>query len=242
MRNGPAQRGQTGTPQPATAWRGVRLTMPQAGERLPETAPLSRWLKMGLYSGLTPPAPAMHYQCRTALAGSRGRPSLTETCMHDVSLTLFALTSLALIITPGQDMILVMSRSITQGATAGIVTAAGVSTGLLGHTLLAALGLGAILQASEWLFVALKLAGAAYLLYLGYGLLRTRDATLVLQEAAGISYARLFANGALSNLSNPKVAIFFFAFLPQFVHPGHAHPALQTIGSGLTSQHSPKRK
>jgi len=88
---------------------------------------------------------------------------------------LFILASLVLIVTPGQDMILVMSRSIAQGPGAGVVTAAGVSVGLVGHTLLATLGLGAILLTSEWLFLALKLVGATYLVYLGIQLLRTRS-------------------------------------------------------------------
>jgi len=77
--------------------------------------------------------------------------------MIDVSWWLFVLTSLLLVVTPGQNMVLVMSRSIARGATAGVVTAAGVSVGLVGHNVLATLGLGAILRTSEWLFVALKL-------------------------------------------------------------------------------------
>ena len=98
--------------------------------------------------------------------------------MLDAAWLLFVVSSLVLIAVPGQDMILVMSRSVAQGAAAGVVTAAGVSVGLIGHTILATLGLGAILRTSEWLFVALKFAGAAYLVYLGVGLLRTRQSTL----------------------------------------------------------------
>ena len=96
----------------------------------------------------------------------------------------FVIASLVLIATPGQDMILVMSRSIAQGAAAGVVTAGGVSVGLVGHTVLATLGLGAILRTSEWLFVALKLVGAAYLIYLGIGLLRTRQSSLPIGSQA----------------------------------------------------------
>ncbi len=76
--------------------------------------------------------------------------------MADIAWLLFIVASLVLIVTPGQDVILVMSRSIAQGATAGVATAAGVSVGLVGHTVLATLGLGAILRTSEWLFFALK--------------------------------------------------------------------------------------
>jgi len=140
---------------------------------------------------------------------------------------------LVLIVTPGQDMILVMSRSITQGAAAGIATAAGVSVGLVGHTILATLGLGAILRTSEWLFLALKLVGAAYLIYLGVGLLRSKSTVLVMQDSSRRSHGRLFADGALSNLSNPKIAIFYFAFLPQFVLPGATHPTWSVFVLGL---------
>jgi threonine/homoserine/homoserine lactone efflux protein len=144
--------------------------------------------------------------------------------MSDAQLVLFVVTSLVVIVTPGQDMILVMSRSIAQGSAAGIATAAGVSTGLLGHTLLAGLGLGSILLASETLFVVLKLVGAAYLVYLGVRLLLAKPAALELAGAGAAPLRRLWVQGALSNLSNPKIAIFYFAFLPQFVAPDTAHP------------------
>ena len=97
--------------------------------------------------------------------------------MIEVSWPVFVIASLVLIATPGQDMLLVMSRSIAQGPAAGVATAAGVSVGLIGHTVLATLGLGAILRTSEWLFVALKFVGAAYLIYLGIGLLVRRTIT-----------------------------------------------------------------
>jgi len=153
--------------------------------------------------------------------------------MVEASWLLFVVTSLVLIATPGQDMILVMSRSVAQGVAAGVVTAAGVSVGLVGHTLLATLGLGAILRTSEWLFIALKLVGAVYLVYLGVGLLRTKRADLAMGAGAARSLGRLFADGALSNLSNPKVAIFYFAFLPQFVTPSAQHPTLTVFALGL---------
>jgi len=153
--------------------------------------------------------------------------------MVEASWLLFVVTSLVLIATPGQDMILVMSRSVAQGVAAGVVTAAGVSVGLVGHTLLATLGLGAILRTSEWLFIALKLVGAVYLVYLGVGLLRTKRADLAMGAGAARSLGRLFADGALSNLSNPKVAIFYFAFLPQFVTPSARHPTLTVFALGL---------
>jgi len=151
----------------------------------------------------------------------------------EVAWLLFVVTSLVVIITPGQDMILVMSRSIAQGAAAGVATAAGVSVGLVGHTLLATLGLGAILRTSEWLFLALKLVGAAYLVYLGVQLLRTKSHELDVASGAPRSRVRLFFDGALSNVSNPKIAVFYFAFLPQFVLPGASHPTLSVFVLGL---------
>ena len=153
--------------------------------------------------------------------------------MVEVAWLVFVVASLVLIVTPGQDMILVMSRSIAQGSAAGVVTAAGVSVGLVGHTVLATLGLGAILRTSEWLFVALKLAGAAYLGYLGIQLLRTKTQELAVLAGAPRSLRRLFFDGALSNVSNPKIAVFYFAFLPQFVVPGAAHPTLSVFVLGL---------
>ena len=153
--------------------------------------------------------------------------------MLDIAWWLFILASLVLIVTPGQDMILVMSRSIAQGAAAGVATAAGVSVGLVGHTVLATLGLGAVLRTSEWLFVALKLVGAAYLVYMGVQLLRTPRHELDVLGGAPRSLTRLFADGALSNISNPKIAVFYFAFLPQFVPPGSAHATFTVFVLGL---------
>ncbi len=153
--------------------------------------------------------------------------------MIEASWLVFVVASLVLIATPGQDMILVMSRSVVQGPKAGLATAAGVSVGLVGHTILATVGLGAILRTSEWLFVALKLAGAAYLLYLGVSLLVARHDDVALTASGPRSAKRLFFDGALSNISNPKIAIFFFAFLPQFVAPDATHPTLTIFVLGL---------
>ncbi len=153
--------------------------------------------------------------------------------MPEATWILFTVASLVLIATPGQDMILVMSRSIAQGPAAGIATAAGVSLGLVGHTILATLGLGAILRTSELLFLALKLVGAAYLIYLGIGFIRTRNPELLVNASSSRSMARLFVDGAISNISNPKIAVFYFAFLPQFVLPNAAHATLTIFVLGL---------
>ena len=104
-----------------------------------------------------------------------------------------------------------MSRGMTQGAKAGIATAAGVSTGLLGHTMLTALGLGALLMSSEIFFTLLKYLGAAYLSYLGLKLMFSPVQEFKLQSANSRPLGKLFAIGALSNISNPKITIFYFA-------------------------------
>jgi threonine/homoserine/homoserine lactone efflux protein len=146
----------------------------------------------------------------------------------------FILTSMVIILTPGQDMILVMSRSISQGKKAGIFTALGVSIGLMGHTLLATLGLGALLMASEWLFNAIKFIGAAYLLYLGYQLLTSKEHKLTMKDMPKISYKKMFLQGAISNISNPKITIFYFSYLPQFVIHNGGSEAIQLFILGTT--------
>lgn len=153
--------------------------------------------------------------------------------MVDVAWPLFIVASLVLIVTPGQDMILVMSRSIAQGAAAGVATAAGISMGLVGHSALATLGLGAVLRTSAWLFLVLKLVGAAYLIDLGVQLLRTKQQALTVNEGAPKSLPRSFMDGALSNVSNPKIAVFYFAFLSQFVLPDARNPTLSVFVLGL---------
>jgi len=152
----------------------------------------------------------------------------------DTSLTLYIVASLALILTPGQDMMYVMSRALAQGRLAGLYSAIGVIIGILVHTALAALGVGAILAASEGLFLALKLAGAAYLTYLGARLLLAREAPIA-TEAGGprFSPGSLVWQGVLSNVSNPKIVLFFFAFLPQFVDPKSAHPTADLVLLGV---------
>ena len=139
----------------------------------------------------------------------------------------FIVTSIILIITPGQDMILVMSRSISQGWKAGVATAAGVSVGLLCHTVLATFGLGALLRTSEILFTAMKLAGAVYLFYLGIRLIRNSHTGLNINDLPSNSLRKVFLQGTISNISNPKIAIFYFAYLPQFVPSGIENPTTQ---------------
>ncbi len=155
--------------------------------------------------------------------------------MTDISWVLFVLASVAIILTPGQDLILVMSRSIAQGALAGVVTSAGVSTGLLLHTLLATVGVGAIVQASAWLFLLMKIVGAGYLLYLGISLMRVSNTTVLTEDSVVRPLYKLYIDGAFSNVVNPKIAVFYFAFLPQFVQPGAENPTFSIflLGSGF---------
>jgi threonine/homoserine/homoserine lactone efflux protein len=150
------------------------------------------------------------------------------------SLGLYILASLALIATPGQDMLYVITRSLAQGRFAGVCSAIGVCIGILVHTALAAVGLGAILQASEALFLILKFVGAAYLIYLGIRLLFSRA---VLDPASSspsrLSPLALVRQGVMSNVTNPKIVLFFFAFLPQFVDPASAHPTRDLVFLGV---------
>lgn len=154
--------------------------------------------------------------------------------MLDIPWTLFVAASLAVILSPGQDLILVMSRGLSQGSLAAISTASGISTGLMGHTLLATLGLGALLIASETAFTILKIAGVAYLMYLGVRLVLSGAKRLEFDKQTSHSHRRLFLQGAFSNLSNPKVTLFYFAFLPQFVPASVTDPTLAIFLLGST--------
>jgi threonine/homoserine/homoserine lactone efflux protein len=154
--------------------------------------------------------------------------------MEGANLGVYVAASLALIVTPGQDMIYVVTRSLAQGRLAGVLSAAGVCTGILVHTAVVALGIGALLQASETLFLVLKLAGAAYLVYLGLKLLLRRESvTLDGAAAPRLSAASLFAQGVVSNVTNPKIVVFFLAFLPQFVSAADPHPTRHLVFLGV---------
>jgi threonine/homoserine/homoserine lactone efflux protein len=137
---------------------------------------------------------------------------------HD--LWLFILSGWLLNITPGPDTLYIIGRSSNHGARAGTVAALGISAGMLVHICAAALGLSAILSASATAFTAVKLLGAAYLLYVGFSLIRSAAAVQPSQVASEVRVAALrgiFLQGFFTNVLNPKVALFFLAFLPQFV-------------------------
>lgn len=154
--------------------------------------------------------------------------------MNEAQIILFLVTSVAVILVPGQDLVLVLSRGVGQGVSAGISTAAGVSLGLLGHTMLAAFGFGAILMTSDLFFSLVKYIGAAYLVYLGVSLIRSNRSGLALNNSQAGSLRRAFLTGAVSNISNPKITIFYLAFLPQFISADTQHPALLLFVLGAT--------
>ena len=148
--------------------------------------------------------------------------------------TLFGVASIALILTPGPDMLYVIARSIGQGKRAGIVSALGVCFGILVHTGSAAIGLSALLMTSALAYNIVKYAGAAYLIYLGIRTIISREQENHFNAPqVGISLVKTFSQGVLSNLLNPKVALFFLAFMPQFVDPSKGEIGLQIVTLGL---------
>ncbi len=153
--------------------------------------------------------------------------------MPDTNLLLFVTASLALIVVPGPDMIYVLTRGVSQGRPAGLVSAVGVCCGVLVHTAFAAVGISAILAQSAVAFSVVKYAGAAYLVYLGVRTILGREGFAAPERAERARLSVVFRQGVLSNLLNPKVALFFLAFLPQFVDPAAGAAALQMLGFGV---------
>lgn len=149
------------------------------------------------------------------------------------NLWLFLLTSVAVTIAPGPDNMQVIARGISQGRRAGLTAAAGFAAGCLFHTTIAAVGLAAVLRSSEWAFEAIKLAGAAYLVWIGIKALRAKGGLSVAGESDGLSLWAVFRQSVLGNMMNPKVTLFFLVFLPQFVAPDGAHPGAQMFLLGL---------
>jgi threonine/homoserine/homoserine lactone efflux protein len=148
------------------------------------------------------------------------------------SLALFIAAGLALNITPGPDMLYVAARGASEGRPAGIVSALGIGAGTLVHIALVAAGLAAVLAAVPVAYLAIRLGGAAYLIYLGIrGLMARPSAAALPLEPATLG--AIFRQGVITNVLNPKVALFFLAFLPQFVDASRGNPALQVIALGL---------
>ena len=150
-------------------------------------------------------------------------------------LSLFAAASLVLIFTPGPDILYVMTRGIAQGRGAAFAAAAGFSLGNIIHTLAAVIGLSAILASSAAAFGLVKLAGGLYLIYLGIQLFRTGESHVAdnkIHPEKGLGV--IFRQSVIANVLNPKVAIFFLAFFPQFIHTEHGNPQVQMLLLGLT--------
>jgi RhtB (resistance to homoserine/threonine) family protein len=148
----------------------------------------------------------------------------------------FIITALLFTMTPGLDTIFILNKSIGQGKKAGIYSTLGINTGVLVHTLFAALGLSLIVAKSAVAFAVLKYLGAAYLLYLGVQKLRSKQAIVETATAdkPGTSSRQNFVSGVVTNVLNPKVALFFLAFFPQFIQPEAMSSPLPFLLLGLT--------
>lgn len=144
----------------------------------------------------------------------------------------FFLASVLLGLAPGPDNIFVLTQSALHGRGAGLMVTVGLCTGLIVHTTAVSFGVAAIFQASAAAFTTLKLAGGAYLLYLAWGAFRTAARELHTDQNTRLSNRRLYGRGIIMNITNPKVSIFFLAFLPQFVNPDRGRLTLQLMSLG----------
>ena len=149
------------------------------------------------------------------------------------NLPTFLLSSFLLWITPGTDTMYILARSISQGRQAGVVSALGISSGTLIHTLFAAFGLSAILATSAQAFTTIKIVGAAYLIYLGLQALLKKSKPVLASKVSALSHWQIYRQGVVTNVLNPKVAIFFLAFLPQFVDPTASFGTLPFLVLGV---------
>jgi threonine/homoserine/homoserine lactone efflux protein len=148
-------------------------------------------------------------------------------------LAVFVVATVVLLVTPGPAVLYIVARSVEQGRLAGLVSALGIHVGTLVHVGAAALGLSALLVSSALAFNTVKYLGAAYLVYLGVRKLLGRDERAGAATGGPRSLGRLFRDGVVVNVLNPKTALFFLAFLPQFVDPARGSAALQVLLLGL---------
>jgi len=153
--------------------------------------------------------------------------------LNGVLLTGFVATALVVLLIPGPGVMYVVARSLGQGCLAGLVTALGLSFGVLAHVAAAVVGLSAILLASATAFATVKFLGAAYLIYLGLQTLFSQPSALRNETVAAVSFYRLFVDGVVVSVFNPKIAVFFLAFLPQFVDPNLGSVPAQILLLGL---------
>jgi len=153
---------------------------------------------------------------------------------HATSLGVFAVAAILLLLTPGPAVLYIVARSVEQGRIAGLASVCGITTGTLFHVLAAALGLSALLASSALAFAVVKYAGAGYLIYIGVRRILSRaEAPAEQAHLPRRSLGRLYRDGVVVNLLNPKTALFFLAFLPQFVDPSRGAVAFQIAFLGL---------
>lgn len=148
----------------------------------------------------------------------------------------FLMTGILLNLTPGNDTIFILTKSIAQGKRAGITSALGISTGSVVHTFLAAFGLSLVIAQSIILFNIIKYAGAAYLFYVGFKMLMDKSQlkTDSIETKASVDYWKIYRDAIFTNILNPKVALFFIAFLPQFIDPTLKNTILPFLALGTT--------
>jgi threonine/homoserine/homoserine lactone efflux protein len=149
------------------------------------------------------------------------------------NIVLFMVSALALNLSPGPSILYVLSRSIGQGREAGLLSVFGLATATLIHAVAMALGLSTLFLYSPLAFAVVKYLGAAYLIYLGIGALLSRGTLQPVAAAAPLSRGAIYRQGVVTDLLNPKVALFFIAFLPQFVDPAAGSPTMQILFFGL---------
>lgn len=154
--------------------------------------------------------------------------------MFDFStLSTFVAVVLGLFVIPGPAVLLVLSRTVQGGRKAGILTGLGIATGDFVHTLFAAVGLSALLMTSALAFNVVKYVGAAYLVYLGIRAFREKPADISLSKVASVTPVKAFVQAIPAEVLNPKTALFFLAFMPQFVHPERGSVFVQFTTLGL---------
>jgi len=148
----------------------------------------------------------------------------------------FLVAGILLNLTPGNDTIFILSKSIAQGKKAGIVSVLGIATGSLIHTTLAALGLSIIIAKSLFVFTIVKYAGAVYLLYVGYKMITNRSKIDggISAVTNKIDLLKIYRDAVVTNVLNPKVAMFFIAFLPQFIDPSYHNSIIPFLLLGIT--------
>lgn len=153
--------------------------------------------------------------------------------IHDLSL--FALAALIMVLSPGPNMIYLISRSLSQGSKAGVVSLLGIVCGFLFHILMVSFGLTAIFFAVPYAFMVVKFLGVGYLLYLAYNTVTSKQKIFKTDENLKTnSTFRLFNIGLLTNILNPKTALFYLSFFPQFIKPEHGSILTQSFQLGIT--------